>query len=314
MPLPASHTKHLDLLVHSIPRQPDHLLLPLRQISSGSGKSGSTGTTGTTLWLSGQVLSAYLSSVSLPQTLSTTNNNNSNNTLSSSSLSGKNSGVRPQVLELGAGIGYTSLCLASTGWDVVSTDIEPVLSGVLRGNIEDGLRVIRANLSLGSVGGIEVRELDWERVTSCERDTLDWLDQKEWDMIVMTDTFYAPHLIGPLWDTLAYVSTPRIASTSHPPTSTQETRQPPGPLSTTMTSKARTPPPIYIGIEIRDPSLISQALEHGRKRGFELKKVGRKRVGKEVERWGWKSEDWEGVEVWKAKWRGGGPAPSAASN
>ncbi|WWD22097.1 hypothetical protein CI109_106586 [Kwoniella shandongensis] len=323
MPLPASHTKHLDLLAHPIPRQPDHLLLPLRQISSSSSEgatkngNGSTGTTGTTLWLSGQVLACYLSSLPLPTT-----------TASSSSKSNPNFGQngntpRPRVLELGSGIGYTSLCLASFGYEVLASDIEPVLSGVLSDNVENGLRVMRASMERGRVGEVVVKNLDWEDVSNrlgkrrrrrggdndsramdddaMEKvevgsngengnDDLDWLDDNPWDMIVMTDTFYAPHLIAPLWDTLEYVST------SQPASNTTTTSSPP---STRI-------PPIYIGIEVRDPPLIAQALEEGRQRGFELKKIGKKRVGKELERWGWKSEDWEGVEIWKAKWRGGG--------
>ncbi|ODN85651.1 hypothetical protein L198_07479 [Cryptococcus wingfieldii CBS 7118] len=259
MPLPASHTKHLPVIHHPLP---NHLSieLPVRQISSDSSSaSGSTGTTGTTLWLSAQVLSAYLSSLPVPS-----------------------GGKSVKVLELGGGTGFTALVLASLGYQVVSTDIEPVLSSVLGPNIDSGKRVLLGN-SLPA--NISPRFLDWahvDRLFKGQEDAPDdeWLKPEGgWDMLVMTDTFYAPHLIEPLWNTLIYLSTPP---------------------SSTITSK---PPPIYIALESRDPILIARALETGKAKGFELKKVG-KRVGKEVERWGWGKDDWEGVEVWKGRYKG----------
>ncbi|WVQ74086.1 hypothetical protein IAR50_003671 [Cryptococcus sp. DSM 104548] len=264
MPLPASQTKHLPVIYHPLP---NHLSveLPIRQISSdSSSSSGSTGTTGTTLWLSAQVLSAYLSSLPAPS-----------------------NGKPARALELGGGTAFTALVLASLGYEVVSTDIEPVLSSVLGPNIDMGRRVLLGNNLPASV---TPRSLDWAHVdqlyTGKQEATPedDWLKPAGgWDTLVMTDTFYAPHLIEPLWNTLIYLSTGSPSSTAPP-----------------LTTK---PPPIYIALEARDPILIARALEAGRAKGFELKKVG-KRVGKEVEKWGWGKEDWEGVEVWKGRYKG----------
>ncbi|ODN80395.1 hypothetical protein L202_02646 [Cryptococcus amylolentus CBS 6039] len=261
MPLPASHTKHLPVIHHPLPNRLS-IELPIRQISSDSSSaSGSTGTTGTTLWLSAQVLSAYLSSLPAPS-----------------------GGKSVKVLELGGGTGFTALVLASLGYEVVSTDIEPVLSSVLGPNIDSGKRVLLGNTLPAN---ISPRFLDWTHVDSLFKSHEDapddeWLKPKGgWDMLVMTDTFYASHLIEPLWNTLIYLSTP-LSST------------------TTTTSKF---PPIYIALESRDPILIARALETGKAKGFELKKVG-KRVGKEVERWGWGKDDWEGVQVWKGRYKG----------
>lgn len=52
--------------------------------------------------------------------------------------------------------------------------------------------------------------------------------------------------------------------------------------------------------------MIDTALERARSEGFEVKMVNKGRVGKSVERWmGWGREEWEGVEVWKLRWKGG---------
>lgn len=53
--------------------------------------------------------------------------------------------------------------------------------------------------------------------------------------------------------------------------------------------------------------MIDSALIIGREMGFELRRVGRGRVEKCVQRagWGWKgSEGWEGVEIWRGRYKG----------
>ncbi|OXH33119.1 hypothetical protein J008_03093 [Cryptococcus neoformans] len=263
MPLPASHTKHLDLLSHPLP-QDSSVILPLKQISSSG--STSTGATGTTLWLSGQVLSSYLSS--LPSSMS-------EKTL--------------RVIELGAGIGYTSLVLASLGYQVTSTDIEPVFSSVLAPNLETGKdQLVRSRLPCN----VYARKLDWmdiSRLWQGERSEkdLEWVAEG-WDMVVMTDTFYAPQILEPLWNTLIYLSSNSKSSPSLPKEGKGKERR----------------PPIYIALEARDPVFISRALDIGRQKGFELKKIAVRRVARDVERWGWSREDWEGIEVWKGRWNG----------
>ncbi|KAL0240299.1 hypothetical protein I308_106549 [Cryptococcus tetragattii IND107] len=262
MPLPASHTKHIDLLSHPLPQDPS-VVLSLKQISSSG--STSTGTTGTTLWLSGQVLSCYLSS--LP-----------------SSTPGKTL----RVIELGAGIGYTSLVLASLGYQVTSTDIEPVFSSVLAPNLETGIdQLVRSELPCN----VEARKLDWMEVSQLHRGErsekeLEWVAEG-WDMVVMTDTFYAPQILEPLWDTLIYLSSNSKSS----------------PLSPKEKKGKEKCPPIYIALEVRDPAFISSALDIGRQKGFELKKIAARRVARDIERWGWVKDDWEGVEVWKGRWK-----------
>lgn len=111
----------------------------------------SNNTTGTTLWPGGQVLAAYLSD--------------------------SKAGAKARVLELGAGIGYLALSLQAVGYDVTATDIEPVVSLVLRPNA-------------GST--VTVAELDWF-------DLENPLLKQEWDVIVTADTVYALHMLTPLW-------------------------------------------------------------------------------------------------------------------
>ncbi|KAL1408937.1 hypothetical protein Q8F55_005751 [Vanrija albida] len=237
-PLPAPATKHVPALQHALPRS--DVVLTLRQ-RTATAEGTDTGTTGTTLWLGAQVLAAYLASLPPPPPGAT-------------------------ALELGAGVGYLALCLAGAGYAVTATDVEPVLSSVLSPNLDAGARVLGANAR------VEAAELDWVRVAA------EGLPPSlvAPDIVVTTDTVYAPHLIAPLWATLAAVC-------------------------------ARGKPAVYIALERRDPRMVDAGLEAGRDAGFELRRVAHGRVAKALDRagWRWAPEDWAGVEVWRAKWRGG---------
>ncbi|WVO14197.1 hypothetical protein L204_101829 [Cryptococcus depauperatus] len=84
---------------------------------------------------------------------------------------------------------------------------------------------------------------------------------KRWDIIVMTDTLYASHLIDPLWKTLIRLS----SNTIRPPSLSLEQDK----------SERGAASPIYFALESRDPAMIAQALDRGRALGFELKKAWR---------------------------------------
>jgi len=185
--------------------------------------------------------------------------------------------MRASVLELGSGVGYLALTLASMGYDVVASDIEPVISTVLRPNVEDGLRVLRG--SMGDVGDVRVVDLDWT-----VDDPIGLLLERglgrgrEISTIISTDTIYHPPLIKPFFNTLAGLCRGGNAS-----------------------------PVIILGIERRDSEMVDRALEVGMEMGFDLKRVGKGRVEKVVEKagWGWKGgEGWEGVEIWRGRLRG----------
>ncbi|WVQ69155.1 uncharacterized protein L199_007370 [Kwoniella botswanensis] len=279
-PLPASQTKHLTNLSHPLPPPHSNISVNLRQISSssGGGGTGTTGTTGTTLWLSAQILSLYLSSI-----LGTSTTSNNKNNCNGVRINRDDDDQKKQkvVLELGSGIGYTPLVLANLGWKVISTDIEPVLSKVLKPNIEYNKRIVG-----NGIGEIEVKELDWlyfDQSQNQNNNDIQIPDEMKYlgkiDMIIMSDTFYSLSLIRPLWNTLLYIS--HLKDDDKPPV-------------------------IYISLERRDSLLIDHALETGKKMGFDLKKVNKSRLTKEIQSsgWGWEGEDWDGVEIWKCRWKG----------
>ncbi|KAF9652829.1 hypothetical protein BDM02DRAFT_3160237 [Thelephora ganbajun] len=139
-------------------------------------------TNGTTLWLGGQILSAYL------PTLKT----------------------RPgKAIELGSGIGLSALTLASLSWDVVATDLPNVIDSVLSQNVSNN-----AHLTAGT---IHVRELDWV----AKPEQWSWTDANSvsspslskdpptedpigppFDLIVTSDTVYIPQLAQHLLHTI----------------------------------------------------------------------------------------------------------------
>ncbi|KAG8808218.1 hypothetical protein FRC19_006052, partial [Serendipita sp. 401] len=59
---------------------------------------------------------------------------------------------RKRAIELGSGIGLTALVLYSIGWDVCATDVEPVLTSVLRPNI-----LMNSNSNSSATGGASSR-------------------------------------------------------------------------------------------------------------------------------------------------------------
>jgi predicted nicotinamide N-methyase len=237
-PQPASSTKHLSILHHSIPFT--DINLPLHQISS-STTGESTGTTGSTLWLSAQLLSLYLLSLPSPRRNVT-------------------------VLDLGSGIGYLPLCLKSKGYGVIATDIPQVIESVLNRNINDGLTVIDPT----GQAGIEVIPLDWTDVASTGLPEA--LKGRKIDIITTSDTFYAPHLLGPLLETLRAVSL-----------------------------ESSTQPVIYVGLERRDPGLIDRAMEEAKIMGLKLNRIDGGRIEKLMVDAGWEIEEWDDVEIWKGK-------------
>jgi predicted nicotinamide N-methyase len=237
-PQPASSTKHLSILHHPIPFADKRLAL--HQISS-STTGESTGTTGSTLWLSAQLLSLYLLSLPSPRRNVT-------------------------VLDLGSGIGYLPLCLKSKGYEVIATDIPQVIESVLKQNIKDGL----AGIDPTGEAGIEVIPLDWTGVSSTGLPTS--LKGGKIDIITTSDTFYAPHLLGPLLETLRALS---LGSS--------------------------TQPVIYVGLERRDPDLIDKAMEEARVMGLKLSRIDGGRIEKLMVDAGWEVEEWDDVEIWKGK-------------
>ncbi|CAE6503562.1 unnamed protein product [Rhizoctonia solani] len=259
---PAQNTKHLPFLHISFR---EHVFV-LAQADDGASN-------GTALWLSGQVLAAYIAS--LPP------------------LSG---GAR--VIELGSGIGFTALVLASLGYHVIATDAHPSVLSLLIQNIQRNAQ----NLP----GSVQVRELDW----CVPPEQWDWSDPKSitspcayndpeprvaprcalpvFDLIVTADTLYVPHLTPHLLRTLDHIQALTPVSGSS--------------LTDSTGNKNRIKrPTTLIALERRDPSLIDSALAliPG-----SLGRIPHKKLSKAMQGlgWNWDASDWEGVEVWKIKW------------
>jgi len=149
---------------------------------------------------------------------------------------------------------------------VIATDIPQVIESVLKRNINDGLAVIDPT----GKAGIEVIPLDWTQVSPNGLPTS--LVGRKIDIITTSDTFYAPHLLIPLLETLRFISL-----------------------------ESNTQPVIYVGLERRDPGLIDRAMEEARVMGLKLNRIDGGRVEKLMIDAGWEVEEWDDVEIWKGK-------------
>ncbi|KAG8692264.1 hypothetical protein FRC09_011343 [Ceratobasidium sp. 395] len=227
---PAHHTKHIPLLE-----------LSFRSYTFALAQADDGAANGTALWLPGQVLAAFLASLPPPKS------------------------ARPRAIELGSGIGFTALVLASLGWDVVATDSHPAVLSLLEQN------VWRNNSDLP--GSVTVRKLDW--CVPPDEWNLEDVTTEPFDLVLTADTLYSPTLTPHLLRTLRHLACP------------------PGNRSPILT---------YIAFERRDPALIDAALAElpdparipHRKLAKAMHAVG----------WGdWAADDWAGVEVWKVRWK-----------
>lgn len=189
-------------------------------------------------------------------------------------------------LQPGTVLIHRRLALSSLGWDVLATDIPYVVSSVLTKNVE-------SNAS-GLPGRIQIRELDW----TIPPDQWVWdnpvaitpgsisppsLDSSllipPFDLICSADTVYTPSLNKHLLRTLHALSTLSLAA-----------------------SGSSRPPPIYLCIERRDPTVIDGLLLDAKDTwGFNVEQVPRRKLSRAMERGGlkWAKEDWEGIEIWK---------------
>ncbi|TCD60575.1 hypothetical protein EIP91_009847 [Steccherinum ochraceum] len=269
VPSPAHHTKHVPLLQY-----------PFRNASFHISQLDNGHTNGSALWLGAQCLSLYLADLYA--------------TKSKSLLS---DGCKPRAIELGSGVGLTALALASMGWDVLATDLPPVIDSVLSGNVARNV----ANLPAGS-GSVQVRTLDWTvppnewswdhptfvahpdplvacAAPACSTGSPSTPIGPPFQLIVSADTVYSASLVSPFLRTLHHLCTlSRDASPS------------------------RRPPPVYVCLERRDPALVVQTLSQAKQEwGFLVERVPHKKVHKAMVKGGlnWSSEDWEGIEIWK---------------
>ncbi|PVF97778.1 hypothetical protein CPB86DRAFT_815226 [Serendipita vermifera] len=307
MALPASETKHIPLLSYQFGSE----TFALNQ------RDDHGVTNGTTLWLGGQVLVYYLSS-ELPGGGGTrlmkedaTFRDSKVQGAAEETLSDKSPKQRrKRAIELGSGIGLTALALHSMGWDVCATDVEPVVSTVLRPNIKmntgDSTRASKRDDHI-----LECKELDWtvppqqwdwanleavarqqaeqnaSPTADCQHSNRIFTPKKTlsppFDLIVTADTLYTPALVTPLIRSLHSLA------------------------SLSIVGDAKHSCIIYVAVERRDPGLMDRAFQECSSPpwGFRIERVRAIKVRKALEKakvpWVRERGAWEGVEIWKMR-------------
>lgn len=208
-------------------------------------------------------------------------------------------GSQPRVLELGAGVGLTSLVLARLGWDVLSTDVVPPLETVLRPNIE---RNQGSSAAAGVSGRVAVQSLDWTSAADGEAATgpmsSGLASERAFELIVTADTVYEPTLVDGLLGTIATAL--RCAPNAPPP--------PLQPSSWQRPQRSRLPnvraPHALLALERRDSNHIDAALARARNHhGLALQQVPTRTVRRCVDTAmgsSWPRSTWEDVEIWVA--------------
>lgn len=260
--LPAYDTKHVPVL--DIPlriglRNEDTLVLRLAQADTAGT------TTGTTLWLGAQVLSAYLLWLFPISDASTTR--------------------RGKAIELGSGIGLTSLCLAAAGFDTISTDLPILTEGLLGSNIAANEASIHGRLS--KTRSVAVQALDWMDDPA----SWQWPDADKYcppfDLIVTSDSIYSEVLVAPLLRTVKSLS---VLS---------------GSRASTQNSKECFPA-VYLAYEHRDDAQYNSFLSLAEVEGFRIKRVPQLKIRKAVDAvLGWKDKSiYEGITVVQMKLQG----------
>ncbi|PWN21851.1 hypothetical protein BCV69DRAFT_157432 [Microstroma glucosiphilum] len=277
---PAYDTKHLDVLQYNVPEL--NLTLTLHQ-------SSTTHSTSSSLWLSSQVLAAYL--LHTPRYA-------------------RNPRRGALAVELGAGVGFLSVLLAHMGWDVRATDLPEVLRGVMKKNGRENAVLER----LGMKGRMRRRELDWEQWTgtveevqrltssasdssassssssSSEEENAPSQDEaRRINLVLATDTLYVPHLVEPFWRTFSSLLT---SSSSSSGSAVQAELQP----------ELQPETHGLVALERRDSPFITSSLEAAQRFGLQLTRVSQKKLRRIVrDALKWEEEVWCGVEIWEVK-------------
>jgi protein N-lysine methyltransferase METTL21D len=244
IPLPANDTKELIELHYPIKRL--GCTFNLTQVA------GDGSTTGSSLWLSSQILVCFLQQKYDRRLLDKEKSQN-------------------RVIELGAGIGLTSLVLERLGWKVIATDIAPPLHTVLRPNINQN-----------SQGNVKVCSLNW---TTIDDDMVE-KDEFEVDLIITADTIYQPTLVDGLFKTIQILLKKALDKHS------------------SYSQKRR--PHALIALERRDDEQIKSALNCATEQyNLILKQISPREVRKAVDAcFGntsrWPRHVWDDVEIWRA--------------
>ncbi|MCO5556097.1 hypothetical protein L7F22_009641 [Adiantum nelumboides] len=248
IPLPANDTKELKELHYPITKL--GCTFNLTQVA------GDGSTTGSSLWLSSQILVCFLQQKYDRRLLDKDKEKCQN-----------------RVIELGAGIGLTSLVLERLGWKVIATDIAPPLHTVLKPNINQN-----------SQGNIKVCSLDW--TTFNDDDVVEEEDEFEVDLVITADTIYQPTLVDGLFKTIQILLKKFLDKQS------------------SYSQKRR--PHALIALERRDDEQIKSALICATEQyNLILKQISSREVRKAVDAcFGntlkWPRHVWDDVEIWRA--------------
>ncbi|KIO21071.1 hypothetical protein M407DRAFT_130728 [Tulasnella calospora MUT 4182] len=193
-----------------------------------------------------------------------------------------------------------SLALASSGWNVLATDISLIVDTVLKPNVA----------SNPQTGAVQARELDWSvaplawkwndslSITSPgsgPSETSEESDRSKparaadmtstlppFDLIFTSDTIFSAELAPHLLRTIQHLA--------H--------------ISGVSGSKVEQVlyPPAYLALENRDPLLVDKTLRQANDVwGFEVSRVPHIKVSSAMRKGGvnWEDEEWEGVEIWR---------------
>lgn len=187
--------------------------------------------------------------------------------------------------------GLLSLAMHKMGYGVLSTDIATITSTLLQSNLAHN------RSSANNAPVLKARPLDWFALPSTwnfSRPSITPLAAEETgDM----DALPMPHGVLPLGPPFDLILT----------SDTAYDRELTTPLLRTLAglcelSSSRTPPPIFLALEVRDPALIGAFLAEARNRwAFKTTRVANERLERLMgpDGIGWDAEDWEGVQVWK---------------
>lgn len=305
-PRPASDTKNEDVLLYAIPSLDTQFRL--KQVST-VGTS-----TGTTLWLSSQILVCYLIETERKQ------RRRRGATGAGTAAAGAANMRRPLVVDLGAGVGLTSLVLAALGFDVITTDIDPPYSSVLLPNIAANSPPPSRSGAVTRCGGQIVTLLvDWTVAGDVDALLAEADARGGADLVVTADTLYSPSIVDSLLACLARLKRRGTlrqqqldVQQEEKDEEEQEQRRKPevkakakakagkGKKGTAKVNGTR----VLVALERRDPSLIEMSLARARssEHGLEPERVPQRVLNRAVDdhlgRCHWSRHDWDGVEVW----------------
>ena len=251
IPLPANDTKELVELIYPISKL--ECTFNLLQVA------GDGSTTGSSLWISSQILICFLLEKYDRRKINKENN---------------------RVIELGAGIGLTSLVLERLGWKVIATDIAPPLHTVLQPNITQN-----------SKGDIKVCSLDWTAISDEMIDN----DEFEVDLVVTADTIYQPALVDGLCETIQLLLKKALKEQTYNDKQTIK-----------KASSLQKRPHALIALERRDDKQVQIALNRAKEEyNLTLKQISSREIRKTVDACfgnssNWPRQVWDDVEIWRA--------------